>query len=85
MGHLLTLPLRFVWVTEISDIDVCKLGKFNGLLIYDSTNPMTDIQNVLWAQYDGFYYIYDKEDLTEKRIMKKSLSQELNQSDWDLR
>lgn len=76
---------KFVWVTEISDIDVCKRGKFNGLLIFDATDPMTGVKNVLWAQYDGAYYIYDKKDLKVKHTENTLLPQELTQFDLNLR
>lgn len=76
---------KFVWVTEISDIAVCKQGKFNGLLIFDATNPMTDIQNILWAQYDGFYYYYNRETQKVKQSVKECLSFDLNQFDLNLK
>lgn len=76
---------KFVWVTEISDIDVCKDGKFNGLLIFDATAPKMTIQNILWAQYDGFYYNYDRTNKKVQRSADVCLSKVLNQFDLNLK
>lgn len=76
---------KFVWVTEISDIDVCKHGKFNGLLIFDATAPKMTIPNILWAQYDGFYYYYDRLNKKVQRSADVCLSYDLNQFDLNLK
>lgn len=61
---------KFIWITEISDINDCKNGKINGLMILDATNPKADESNIIWAHYDKFYHYYDIKDV---KYQKKSL------------
>lgn len=61
---------KFIWITEISDIDDCRAGKINGLMILDATNPRADESNIIWAHYDKFYHYYDSKDI---KYQKKSL------------
>ncbi len=51
---------KFVWICEISDLDSCKNSKVNGIVILDATNPNVDSWPILFAQYDGDEYDYNK-------------------------
>lgn len=61
---------KFVWVTEISDIDTCKNNKINGFVIIDATNPKKSLESIIFSQYDGSKYeLNRKSGMVEKVLL----------------
>lgn len=79
----LSLPMaKFVWVTEFSDLDLCKQNKVNGVLIVDATNPKPLSMPLIFAQYKGSEISFD--NATTNFIRKSGLPNEFREYSQNL-
>lgn len=65
---------KFIWITEIGDVDSCKASLIEGLMILDATNPNADESNIIWAHYDKFYHFYNKNNRSYQKYSVPLLS-----------